>query len=211
MYYAHQNENTNNIDVTAYVRLLQASPDAPPLDVYVNDIKLLPNLKFKDFTEYHSAEPGYYNLKVYPTTEDSMPIIDRDISMDDSMIYTIAIKNLANDMDFQVIPDMREDLPKDKAYIRFIHLSPNLSPVDVLIDNKETIMDMGYEDVTEYIVLTPGTHSLKINQTGTNETVVSSPKTTLKAGKLYAGYIVGLDGDRPGLQILFPLEGASYL
>ena len=42
----------------AHIRLLNASPDTPAVDVFVNETRVAADLALKSFTEYTPAEPG---------------------------------------------------------------------------------------------------------------------------------------------------------
>jgi hypothetical protein len=46
---------------------------------------------------------------------------------------------------------------------------------------------------------------------GTNNIILTVPNTNLRAGNIYTVYIVGLANGSPGLQVLIPLDGSTYL
>ena len=55
----------NDMDVS-YVRVFHASPDAPPVDIYVNEGLAFKNLSFKEFSEYVQLPMGEYKIEVFP-------------------------------------------------------------------------------------------------------------------------------------------------
>ena len=52
-----------------YVRLFHASPDAPPVDIYINNNLVFRSLAFGNFTEYVPLSMGNYKIEVYPEGE----------------------------------------------------------------------------------------------------------------------------------------------
>ena len=71
--------------------------------------------------------------------------------------------------------------------------------------------DLNYMEVTDYLMLESGKHTLKVLLTENNERVVSHPNMVLKGGNVYTTYVVGLASGRPYIEVLIPLEGSSYL
>lgn len=196
----------------SYVRILHASPDAPPVDIYANDKLLASNVAYKSFTEYYSLSPDVYNIKVYPTGQRQNPVIDRDIRIPPSGIYTVAAINKLSDITLYPILDTPMPLPNGTVYLRFIHLSPGAPNVDVRLANGTTLFeDVAYKEVTDYIPVNPGTYAFNVYPTGTDDSVLYVPNATLKANRFYSVYAVGLAGGQPPLQALIPLDGNSYL
>ena len=50
----------------SYVRVFHASPDAPPVDIYINNNLVFKSLAFGNFTEYMPLSMGNYKIEVYP-------------------------------------------------------------------------------------------------------------------------------------------------
>ena len=55
---------------TANVRVAHLSPDAPPVDVYVNGTKALSNVPFQDVSSYLPVPAGSTNFRVTPANAD---------------------------------------------------------------------------------------------------------------------------------------------
>lgn len=196
----------------SYIRILHASPDAPPVDIYVNEKLIASNIPFKSFTEYYALNPGLYNVKVYPTGQRQNPVIDRDLRVPPNGIYTVAAVNKLSDITLYPILDTPMPIPIGKVYVRFVHLSPDAPNVDVkLADGTTLFEDVEYKEVTDYILANPGTYAFNVYPTGTNQSVLYVPNQTLKGNRFYSIYAVGLADGEPPLQALTPLDGNSYL
>lgn len=196
----------------SYIRILHASPDAPPVDIYVNEKLIASNIAFKTFTEYYPLNPGVYNIKLYPTGQRQTPVIDRDLRVPPNGIYTVAAINKLSDIMLYPILDTPMPIPSGMVYVRFIHLSPGAPNVDVkLADGTTLFEDVKYKEVTDYILVSPGTYAFNVYPTGADQSILYVPNQTLKANRFYSIYAVGLAGGQPPLQALLPLDGNSYL
>ncbi|WP_106406485.1 DUF4397 domain-containing protein [Paramaledivibacter caminithermalis] len=203
--------NTLPVDVT-YARIFHASPDAPPVDVYLNNKPIVSNLSYRSFTEYLPLAPGVYNVKVFPAGTIRNPVINTNINVPANTILTIAATNELEDISLYAIEDTPMSVPQDKVYLRFVHLSPNAPSVDVrLPDGKNIFEDVEYKEVADYKLIDPGTYTLDIYGAGTDKRVLYVPNINLKPNRFYTVYAIGLLGESPPLQVVIPLDGNSYI
>ncbi len=202
----------NNYKKNSYIRILHASPDAPPVDIYVNNNLIAKNLKYSQFTQYVSIMPGEYTIKVFPTNTKSNPVINTSLNIPANKIYTAAaIGKLAN-ISLYPIEDPRLRPSRTRARVRFIHLSPNAPNVDITLPNGYPLFeDVGYKEITDYIPLKPATYTIEVRPSGSDDVVLYVPNIKLSSNKFYTIYAIGLVGDTPPLQVLIPLDGNSYL
>jgi hypothetical protein len=77
-----------------WVRVAHASPDAPAVDIWVNDAVAISNLAFADVTDYLLLPAGDYNFKVTPTGATTPVVIDVDVTLDKNVAYTVAAANV---------------------------------------------------------------------------------------------------------------------
>lgn len=211
-YYDPCDPYTLHLLSTAHVRVLHASPDAPSVDVYVNGSKAVSNLSYKNFTEYLPLTAGTYHIEVYPAGQRSNPVVSRDITVSAQSIYTIAAIGKLNNIALYPIQEPRLDIQENRTNVRFVHLSPDAPAVDIrLPDGKNVFTNVRYKEITNYATVKPGTYTLDVFPTGTNQKVLHVPGIKLKANRFYTVYAVGLvEGDQP-LEVLIPLDGNSYL
>ncbi|MDX1443079.1 MAG: DUF4397 domain-containing protein [Gammaproteobacteria bacterium] len=80
----------------AHVRVVHASPDAPNVDVLVDDAIVLTDVPFKAVSDYLPLAAGSHNIKVNATGT-STTVIDVTLDFADGAIYTVfAANSLAN-------------------------------------------------------------------------------------------------------------------
>jgi hypothetical protein len=198
----------------SYYRLLHAIPDAPAVDVYINGRLTAPNLRYSNFTNYFQAPGGIYEVKVYPAGKKTPVLIESNLQLVPSSIYTIAAVPDGSVGDGSLLPIL-EPLPGPTpgyAMIRFSHLSSGTPAVDITLpDGKILFKDVEFKDVTGYIPVPPGNYTVQARATGTNNVVLIVPNINLKPNKIYTVYAVGKPTGAPPLQVLIPLDGSTYL
>ncbi|QCX34812.1 DUF4397 domain-containing protein [Caloramator sp. E03] len=196
----------------SYIRILHASPNSPAVDVYANDKLIAKNLSYRGFTPYIGVPEGQYRVKVFATGTKEKPVLDTELSLPGNASYTIAAIGNPNEISLFPIVEHQKSLSPGKLFLRFAHLSPNAPSVDIVTtDGKKLFEDISYKEVDDYIEVNPGTYSIKINPSGTNNTVLFVPNIRLLPNRYYTIYAVGLVGGKPSLQVLIPLDGTSYL
>ncbi|MCI8342019.1 MAG: DUF4397 domain-containing protein [Firmicutes bacterium] len=197
----------------AYLRFMHALPSDPPLnvDIYLNGKLVVKNLKFEDFTEYITVKAGAYTVQVFPTGNHLDQLVDMRIVLSDEEIATAAVIGTADEVEVEVFSDVQRPIDPDCAAMRFINLSPDSGGVNIYIDDTPVVYDLQFMEVTNYLSLLPGRHTMKVEIDSSKEIVVSHPNMVLKGGYFYTTYVVGLAYGRPYIEVLIPLEGTSYL
>lgn len=199
-------------DLFSYARLLHASPDAPPVDVYLNDRKVASNLTYRNFTGYLKIPTGLYTIKVYPAGTTTNPVISTQLQVPARSIYTLAVIGKLQDISLQPILEPVISYNPGTSLIRFIHLSPNTPPVDITLPSGQRLFkDVEYREVTGYIPINPGTYTIQARPAGTDNIALVVPNINLLPNRIYSVYAIGLLDGNPTLQVLIPLDGSTYL
>lgn len=180
----------------AHVRVLHGSPDAPSVDVYVNDAKVdaLSGLEFGDLSAYVSVPGGTYAIKVCATADPALcPIDVPSIDLADGTKYTIAATNALASIEAQVLVD-DPNPTADATQVRVVHFSADTPAVDVLTqDGATTVVDnLAYPDATEYLSLPAGSYDLKVCADADNTVCPLDPGALdLMAGTAYSVFAIG--------------------
>ena len=178
------------------VRVLHGSPDAPSVDVFVNDAKVdaLSGAEFGDITSYVAVPGGTYSIKVCATADNTVcPIGPIDLTFEAGKKYTIAASDLLASIDANVFEDDAAPTAS-KASVRVVHLSADTPAVDVLTqDGSATVVDnLAYPDATGYLSLTPGSYDLKVCANADNSVCPLDPGALdLAAGTAYSVFAIG--------------------
>ncbi len=145
----------------AWVRVLHASPDAPAVDVKVNDADVLTGVAFGTISDYIPVDAGTYNIKVCVAGTTTC-VIDADLAFADQTKYTVAATNEVASIEAQLLIDPAAP-DAGKAQVRVVHFSADTPTVDVLTQDGATVVGgLSYPDATGYLSLDPGTYDLKV-------------------------------------------------
>ena len=172
----------------AWVRVLHASPDAPAVDVKVNDADVLTDVAFATISDYLPIDAGTYNIKVCAAGTDTC-VIDADLTFADGTRTTVAATNLLADIEAQVLVDGAAPVA-DQAQVRVVHFSADTPAVDVLTQDGATkvVTDLSYPDATDYLALPAGSYDLKVCANADNSVCPLDPGALdLAAGTAYIG------------------------
>ena len=192
---------------SSLVRVFHAAPQAPNVDVYVNDQMVFSNLAFGDFTRYVYLDEGEYNVSVYLAGQKDRPVINQMVDVPSQQIFTIAATGNLDSLGLLVIPDKVSKSPSQNySSVRVIHLSPNAPGVDLLVDGDTLFEDISFGEGTDYVDLNPGTYNVNV-VLNTDKSVVLPLKVTLNPDKIYTIYIIG---NPPTLQAVQVVDGNTY-
>jgi hypothetical protein len=185
----------------AHVRVLHGSPDAPSVDVYVNDTKVdaLSGLEFGDLSAYVAVPGGTYAIKVCATADATVcPIDVAALDIADDTKYTIAATNNLATIEAQVLVDDPSPVA-GKAQARVVHFSADTPAVDVLTQDgsAKVVENLAYPDATDYLTLDPGSYDLKVCANADNTVCPLDPGALdLASGTSYSVFAIGsLEGE----------------
>jgi hypothetical protein len=185
---------------TAMVRVLHASPDAPAVDVYLDDaiVDALTNVPFGTISGYLDIPAGDHNVKVYATGTTTGPVIDADVTVAAGQAYTIAATDAVASISAQVI----EDSPSascDTAQVRVVHFSADAPAVDVATAGAApadaAVKNLSYPNATDYLALPGDSYDLEVRLAGTTTVALPLPGVTIEDCKSYTVFAIGSAAD----------------
>lgn len=206
-----ETDRGGNAVAPSQVRFLHALPQVQPVDIYLSGHKVAQNLDYKAITDYIPVMPGLHEVKVFLANDITAPVMNTVLEVPDDAFITVAATGMSGYLELMVVPDgfLPQNAPADKAYIRFIHFSPNALPVDVRVGGGTIIAEnILYGVRTEYIELNPGRYNLNVYRTGTRELMLSAPNVNLEAGTVYTVYVVGLNRGNPPIEAVLAIDKA---
>jgi hypothetical protein len=184
----------------ARVRVVHASPDAPAVDILVNDNAAFTNAPFKGITDYASLETGTYNIKVVPTGATDPVVIEADLTLEAKDYTVVAVGTLEN-IEPLVLVDNNSAPAEGKAHVRFVHASPDAPAVDIAVkDGPVLFSNIAFKEVGDYLPVDAGTYDLEVRLAGTETVALAVPGLALADGTVYTVFAMGLAGGEPTLQ-----------
>jgi hypothetical protein len=186
------------VDLTAFgsasAMVVHTSPDAPGVDLLVDDAVAGTNLEFPNNTGYLALKAGVRNIKVN-VTGTATTVIEADLEFTKNMNYSIfAVDSVAN-LDALVIEDNLAAPMSGNSHVRFIHLSPNAPAVDITTTSGAIVFgDKSFKEYTDFTPLSAGSYDLQVRLQGTSTVVLELPGISLEDGKIYTVFAKGFVG-----------------
>lgn len=179
----------------ANVLVVHASPDAPGVDLLVDNIVAGTNLTFPNNTGYLPVNAGTRNVKVN-VTGTSTTVIQANLNLATNKNYSVFAVNQVSAIEPLVFEDDLTAPSNGKAHVRFIHLSPNAPAVNITLTNGTIVFgNIPFKGSINFTPLDAGTYNLQVRDAATNQTIVLElPNITLQAGKIYTVFAKGLLG-----------------
>jgi hypothetical protein len=173
------------------VKVVHASPDAPGVDLLVDNTVAGTNLTFPNNTGYLSVTSGTRNVKVN-VTGTSTTVIEANLNLMKDKNYSVFAVNSVANIEAIVIEDDLSTPAQGKAHVRFIHLSPDAPAVDItLTDGTVVFGNKSFKEFTAFTPLDADSYDLEVRVAGTTTVALDLPVITLEAGKIYTVFAKG--------------------
>lgn len=176
----------------ANVLVIHASPDAPGVDLLVDDVKQNTSaLTYPQNTGYLKVNAGSRNFKINvagtPTT-----VINANVTLEQDKSYSVFAIDSVSKISAVVVADDLSTPASGKAHVRFIHLSPNAPAVDIALDGGAVVFpNTSFKVGTAFTPLDAGTYDLEVRVAGTQTVALDLDPITLQAGKIYTVFAKG--------------------
>ena len=183
------------------VKVVHASPDAPGVDLLVDNAVAGTNLTFPNNTGYLTVPSGTRNVKVNVTGTMST-VIEANVDFMSNKNYSVFAVNSVSNIEPLLIEDDLTTPAQGKAHVRFIHLSPDAPAVDItLTDGTVVFGNKAFKDFTPFTPLDAGSYDLEVRVAGTNTVALDLPVITVEAGKIYSVFAKGFLSGNGALQL----------
>jgi len=188
------------------VKVVHASPDAPGVDLLVDNTIAGTNLTYPNNTGYLTVPSGTRNVKVNVTGTMST-VIEANVDFMSNKNYSVFAVNSVSNIEPLLIEDDLTTPAQGKAHVRFIHLSPDAPAVDItLTDGTVVFRNKAFKDFTPFTPLDAGSYDLEVRVAGTNTVALDLPVITVEAGKIYTvfakGFLSGNGTQQLGAEII---------
>jgi hypothetical protein len=186
--------------------VIHASPDAPGVDLLVDDGIAGTNLEYPNNTGYLAVTATTHNIKVN-VSGSSTTVIEADLQFMKGKYYSAFAVDSVSNIDALVIEDDLSQPAAGNAHVRFIHLSPNAPAVDITTTDGSIVFgNKAFKEYSEFTPLPAGTYDLQVRLQGTSTVVLPLNNIAIEEGRIYTVFakgFVGGDGDQAlGAQII---------
>ena len=158
----------------ANLRVVHASPDAPAVDVVVNDnfsAPLVPDLTFPDFTPYAAVPADEYNVKVVDAATQGFIALDFEAELQPGREYSVLATDFLANIQGLILEDNNRRIATE-AKVRLIHASPSAGNVDIYVNpvgadrGPPAFQDVPFLANTGYVSLPQGQYNVTLTAPG---------------------------------------------
>jgi hypothetical protein len=176
------------------VMAVHTSPNAPEVDILVDDVVAAEGLVYTQNTGYANITAGTRNVKVYVPALDAN-IFDANLPIAANTNYSVFAIDSVENIDFILTLDNLTSPASGKSHVRFMHLSPNAPAVDITTTNGTVVFeDYEFSEYSEFTPLDAGTYDLQVRLHGTETVVLELPGIALGDGNIYTIFAKGFEG-----------------
>ena len=123
---------------TSYLRVVHTSPDAPAVNVTVDNETLVSNVSFGEATEYMNLTAGTYNVTISATDNPAAVVFDGNLTVEPREVLTVtATGEVSNGAQTSFQPVVFSDNAwtpgEGQAAVSLVHASPDIGNVDVVV------------------------------------------------------------------------------
>ncbi|MBC8161252.1 MAG: DUF4397 domain-containing protein, partial [Roseiflexaceae bacterium] len=187
----------------ARIRILHGAPDAPSVDVFIDQLKVVSNVAFGQLSSYLPVNAGTFRVQIRAAGAATV-VFETSITTGAGKDYTIAAIGLidpqgaaiaAGEFTLVAFEDMNGSAPAGQAKLRVIHLSPNAPTIDVRAGTAVLFDDLTYPNASDrYQTVAPGAVEARVTTADGQQTLLATP-LTLAPGSVSTVFALGLAGD----------------
>ncbi len=185
----------------AGVRVVHASPDAPNVDVLVDDAQVLSSVPYLGSSSYLEVPAGTRNIKVNAAGT-TTTVIDADVPLTAGADYTVIAGGLVSDIAPIVVEDDRSAPPTGNAKVRAVHGAPSAPAVDIYVTAPgadlavatPTLTSVPFGTASGYLAIPAGEYQLRVTPAGSKIVVIDSGTLPLVAGQVRTVIAVDASG-----------------
>lgn len=198
----------------SYIRVFNATANSDKIDVYINDVLVFSDVRYREFVPYTPTFPGDYTVKVYECGNSEKLILEQELTIAGGNVGTLVITGIMPKlMLLAVFEDPNEKTCESNAKFRIAHLSPTTEPIDLTVNGVKMIDEIPFGKRTNYAEVPIGVYDFTIEESNVeseerNAGIRISKKIELKDNKIYTIYLIG---DVPDIEIIQSLDIITYM
>jgi len=181
-------DDRTSLSDKARIRFLHASPDAPAVDIRLNDgngAAVFGNAAFTDISDYVPVNGGTYTFAVTAAGQNDALLIFDPITVADGGVYTVVAHGSFDNSDSYPFAvrvfvdndpgDQFVDMSFGTSKVRVVHASPDAPGVDLKVD-MVTVNSaaLTFPNFTDYLDVNAGSRNLMVSASGGGPTVIDA-------------------------------------
>jgi hypothetical protein len=166
------------------VRIVNAMPSGPGVDLMVDQHQAFTNVGFKDITSYHASGVGHPDVHVSITGgPDSAILAELGELPEQGRHFTLAVIGKGDFTRLEIVSD--DDVAADQARLHVVNAAMNAGPLDIFLEGTEEPLfgNFDFEDRAATRNLRAGRATFMIRPAGERRLLLRVPNVNLPAGQ----------------------------
>jgi hypothetical protein len=170
-------------DTTQQLRIVMASPDAPPVDVLIDGSQVATSLAYTNSTAYLTVKSGSRQIQVL-TVSNSTSVFDQPVSVTSSANQTLLLTGPVAKMQSLLLTDgtVNTAVTTGQGDVRVVNAAPTMGAADVYIVNAGTSLSgakpvsssLAVNHATAYQLAAIGNYQVFMTQPGTTNVLLTT-------------------------------------
>jgi hypothetical protein len=177
----------------AKIRVGHFSPDAPPVDIYLDNRKTFAQVRFPLMSAYTPVAAGKHviDIRAAGSAATDPALISVNAELKAGKPYLVAALGPAAALQGGLIEDDLTPPAKGKSKVRVIHAAVGGDNVDVVVAGSTTLFkDVAFGKAAPYSEVEATKYDLSVRKTGTTDQIVGKV-VTLQSGGVYTIVAIG--------------------
>lgn len=186
---ACSDDDTTGPTATAQLRIVHASPNAPSVDILVDEDRVLQNVPYRNASAFFfPVRAGERRIRVNAVGTNTS-VIDATATLDAQASYTVLATGPVATIQPLIAPDDLAAPAAGQVKVRVIHAAPAAAGVDVYVTapgaplTGPVLTNVPFRAVSGYLSVPAGTYQIRVTPTGTT-TVAIDATVTFVAGQI---------------------------
>ncbi|MCX6368305.1 MAG: DUF4397 domain-containing protein [Armatimonadetes bacterium] len=183
------------------LRVVHASPNAPQVDVLIDDVRELSSVPYKASSPYLGVFAGTRNVKVNAAGT-STTVINANLTLLNNTDTTVLATGRLASIEPLVLTDNNTPPTAGNIKLRLVHSAPGAGNVDIyvtaptasLASATPNFSNVPFKGASSYLNVPAGTYRVRITPAGTKTVAIDSGSVTLTAGQIRTAVAVGDPG-----------------
>ncbi len=187
-----QGDSTQSVPQARFA-FYHASPNAPAVDIIVEDEVLFSNVGFNTKTDFQLLDAGDLTISINIAGTDQVVLGPVKASIKQGRDHILFVTGMVEGEGDSDMPKLSAKLLVKKtrpAFFRFYNTSPDVGKVNVFLDNNLYFENVEYGQPTKFEKIGSGNLELSINRGG--DSVINPTRVMFEPGKAYTIVLVGL-------------------
>lgn len=193
----------------ARLRVVHASPNAPAVDVLVDNNREVSGAPYTTSSAYLNLVPGTRNIKVNAAGT-ATTVINANLPLASGTDTTVIATNRLASIEPLVLTDNNTAPTAGNIKLRLVHAAPGAGNVDIYVTAPDANLatatpnftNVAFKGVAPYLSVPAGTYRVRITPTGTKTVAIDSGSVALTSGQIRTAVAIGDPGVNQPLSAL---------